>query len=344
MTQKVGAIIPCLSPSQKPQATPEWQRILASAVRDPADLANRLNLRLSDVDVTDAHNSFRLLVPEPYLKKIEASNPRDPLLLQVLPQAVEMQPVPGYSQDPLAEQAASVAPGILHKYHGRILVITTGSCAIHCRYCFRRHYPYQAARPDHSLEQLDHYLATHPEIREVILSGGDPLTLSDSRLATWGSVITKHSHITTLRIHTRLPVVIPQRITSTLLSWLEKLPIKTVVVLHANHPAEIDADVVDACKKLAKHNVTLLNQSVLLKGINDDAETLTDLSERLFSAGVLPYYLHLLDPVKQTAHFDLPEPQAIELITALRARLPGYLVPRLAREEALAPAKTVIAS
>ena len=343
MTPKTGAIIPCLNPSHEPSAAPEWQRILGAAIRDPAELADRLGLPRPSPDAIRANESFRVLVPEPYLKRIQPATPEDPLLLQVLPGAVEMRPVAGYSTDPLEEQAASAAPGLLSKYHGRVLVITTGSCAVHCRYCFRRHFPYQAARPDQGLTQLDTYLTEHPEVHEVILSGGDPLTLSDNRLATWGSVITAHPQVTTLRIHTRLPVIIPQRVTSSLLNWLKALPIKVVIVLHANHPNEIDEEVHLACKALAHHGATLLNQSVLLKGVNDHADALAELSEKLFSAGVLPYYLHLLDPVSQTAHFDLPDQQAIELITTLRNRLPGYLVPRLAREQASAPAKIVLA-
>ncbi|MCG2634634.1 MAG: EF-P beta-lysylation protein EpmB [Gammaproteobacteria bacterium] len=343
MIPKTGAIIPRTDGLDETQTTPEWQRILAAAIRDPAELATRLGLPPLAPGVAAASQDFRLLVPEPYLQRIQPGNLNDPLLLQVLPRTEENLTVSGYSSDPLGEQAATAAPGILHKYQGRVLVIATPSCAVHCRYCFRRHFPYADSRPDRTLEQLTGHLLAHPEIREVILSGGDPLTLSDDRLAEWSEVITRQPRITTLRIHTRLPIVIPQRVTPNLLEWLGTLPIKPVVVLHANHPNEIDLAVIDACNRLSHQGVTLLNQAVLLRGVNDQADTLIELSDRLFQAGVLPYYLHLLDPVSGTAHFEVSEHRAIELISSLRARLPGYLVPRLAREQAGHPAKTIIA-
>jgi EF-P beta-lysylation protein EpmB len=322
-------------------AHPRWQRELAAAVRDPAALLARLGLAAADVPgLAGAAADFPLLVPEPYLARIRPGDPRDPLLLQVLPQGRELEPAPGFGPDPLGERAAMTVPGVLHKYRGRVLLVAGGACAVHCRYCFRRHFPYGEAHPapDAWGAALD-YLAARPEVSEVILSGGDPLLLPDRALARLAGRLAALPHLRRLRVHTRLPVVLPSRVQPSLLDWLAGGRLQPVVVIHANHPRELDGAVAHALADLAGAGVRLLNQSVLLRGVNDDAAVLAALSEALCEAGVLPYYLHLLDPVQGAAHFQVPQPEARALHAALRARLPGYLVPRLVREEPGAPAK-----
>ncbi len=282
-------------------------------------------------------------VPRAYIARMHRGNPHDPLLRQVLPLADEDLLSPGFGIDPVGDLAARAGPGILHKYHGRALVITTGACAIHCRYCFRRHFPYSEAqeRTADWASVLD-YLARDTRIEEVILSGGDPLALSDQRLALLVQGLDRIKHLQRLRIHTRLPIVLPERVDAQLLGWLTATRLKPVVVVHANHAQELDAAVDAALDRLRRHGVHLLNQSVLLRGVNDSVPALQMLSERLFNAGVLPYYLHLLDPVQGAAHFDVPALEAQSLLRKLGARLPGYLLPRLVREQAGAAAKQLV--
>jgi EF-P beta-lysylation protein EpmB len=262
----------------------------------------------------------------------------------VLPLAQEGHVVEGFGTDPVADLAAHKAPGVLHKYEGRVLLTATGACAIHCRYCFRRHFPYAEANA--SAEQwraaLD-YVTTNTDVHEVILSGGDPLTLSDRRLAEFIRALENCTHVVRLRLHTRLPVVLPERVTSELCNLLARTRFKTVVVIHANHAQELDESVRVACQRLAESGASLLNQSVLLRGVNDSVTVLTQLSEALLIAGVLPYYLHLLDRVQGAAHFDVSEEVARRLMAGLSARLPGYLVPRLVREVPGGPGKQLIA-
>jgi EF-P beta-lysylation protein EpmB len=248
-----------------------------------------------------------------------------------------------YTADPLGESEALRAPGLLQKYHGRALLITTSACAIHCRYCFRREFPYAQQTSDSSRwsEALDE-ITRDTSIEEVILSGGDPLSLSDSRLARLTDTLQRIPHVRRLRVHTRQPVVLPSRVDAGLTQWLTQLRLPVVFVLHVNHPNEIDTDVRSACARLRDSGVTLLNQTVLLRGVNDDPDVLAELSRRLFEAGVLPYYLHLLDRVRGAAHFDVPEERARSLAGELAAKLPGYLVPRLAREIQGAPAKVTL--
>lgn len=327
------------------RVTAPWQRLLAEAIVDPAELLRVLALpdRLLPA-ARRAAALFPLRVPAPYLQRIRPGDAADPLLRQVLPLDLECETRPGYSTDPLAESAAQPVPGLLKKYHGRALLIATGACAVHCRYCFRRHFPYADAHTGGSrLEPALAAIAADPDIGEVILSGGDPLTLGDPRLAELAARIAAIPHVHTLRIHSRLPVVLPQRVNADLLAWLRRLPLRKVLVLHSNHPAELDAGVDAALAALADVGVTLLNQAVLLRGVNDAADTLAALSERLHRAGVLPYYMHLLDRVQGAAHFDVPQATGESLIDDLRARLPGYLVPRLVREIPGASGKTVIA-
>jgi L-lysine 2,3-aminomutase len=270
-------------------------------------------------------------------------DPHDPLLRQVLPLGAELVAAPGFSVDPVGDRDALRAPGVLHKYQGRVLLTATGACAVHCRYCFRRHFPYAQANAsaEHWQAALD-YVATNPDVREVILSGGDPLTLSDRRLAEFVQALEACAHVERLRLHTRLPVVLPERVTPELLAWLANTRLQTVVVIHANHAREIDDNVRLACARLRDSGATLLNQSVLLRGVNDSVEALATLSETLFAAGVLPYYLHLLDRVQGAAHFEVEDATARQLLAELNAGLPGYLVPRLVRELPGAPGKALI--
>jgi len=316
-------------------ARPRWQRELAEAVTDPSELLAILGLPLSLAAAAErASESFSLRVTRSFLARMRHGDPNDPLLRQVLPLGEELTETAGYTADPLEEGAARRAPQLLHKYTGRALLIATEACAIHCRYCFRREFPYAApetrvgARWGEALE----ILAQDASIEEVILSGGDPLSLSDARLTQLTDALAKIPHLKRLRVHTRQPIVLPSRVDDGLLAWLRGIRLPTVMVLHSNHPHEIDADVRAACAKLRAAGVTLLNQSVLLRGVNDDAGTLERLSVALLEAGVLPYYLHLPDRVRGTAHFDVDERAAQRLIGELMGRLSGYLVPRLVRE------------
>ena len=323
-----------------------WRRELAAAIRDPAELAERLDLPAEAlIGMAGAHTAFRTLVPRGFAARMRRGDPDDPLLRQVLPAGQELAPQPvRYVTDPLAEAGARRAPGLLVKYRGRALLVTSGACAIHCRYCFRRHYPYAGDNPRRSRWQsaLD-AIAADPGLEEIILSGGDPLMLDDTELAYLSARFGKIPHLRSLRIHTRLPIVLPERVDEALLGWIGTSALPVTLVLHANHPREIDDAVRAACERLRPGCRFLLNQSVLLAGVNDDADTLAGLSRALYAAGVLPYYLHLPDAVAGTSHFDVSEERGRELIAALRARLPGYLVPRLAREVPGAPGKEVLA-
>ena len=318
-----------------------WRLALARAVRDPAELLDRLGLDrgLWLEPARRAARDFGLLVPEPYLRRIRPGDPADPLLRQVLPLADELAPPPpGYVPDPLGEGPLLDAEGLLAKYRARVLVVATGLCAIHCRYCFRRHFPY-APRPLAPEPRVLARLRAVPNLHEVILSGGDPLTLSTRRLRTWSDALATLPGLRALRLHTRLPIVLPARVDTTLLAWVGALPWRPVIVVHANHPHEIDAEVAASLARLAAAGARLLNQSVLLAGVNDDPLVLAELSWRLWDAGVQPYYLHRLDPVAGAAHFAVADDRARAIVAALAARLPGYLVPRHVREEPAAPAK-----
>jgi len=318
-----------------------WQRALAEAYTDPHALLHDLKLDASMLDVYPAQPRFPFRVPRGYAARMRAGDPDDPLLRQVLPLAAEAQATPGFHSDPVGDLDAVKQPGLLHKYHGRALLVTTGACAIHCRYCFRQHFPYSDSNPlkGHWARALE-YISADNSIEEVILSGGDPLTLSDQRLIALTDELCAIPHVQRLRIHTRLPVVLPERIDGGLLAWLGAVSAKTVMVIHANHPNEIDPGVRTALAGLKDAGVTLLNQSVLLRGVNDNHLALMRLSTALFDAGVLPYYLHMLDKTAGTAHFQVPEEEALALIASLQCSLPGYLVPRLVREAAGAPYKT----
>ncbi len=321
-----------------------WQAEMASAITSPLELVTELGLDPGLVSAAiAAGGTFRLRVPRSYVARIRYGDPTDPLLRQVLPIKDELADVADYTADPLGERAALRAPGLLQKYHGRALLITTSVCAVHCRYCFRREFPYaeQTSESSRWNEALDE-IARDASIEEVILSGGDPLSLSDSRLSGLTDAIQRIPHVRRLRVHTRQPVVLPSRVDEGLTQWLTQLRLPVVFVLHVNHPNEIDADVRAACALLHDSGVTLLNQTVLLQGVNDDAAVLAELSRKLFEAGVLPYYLHVLDRVRGAAHFDVPEARARVIAGQLAAQMPGYLVPRLAREIYGAPAKVTL--
>lgn len=313
-------------------------------MRDPAELLALLALPPTLLPAAQAAaRVFPLRVPRSYIARMERGNPADPLLRQVLPLDLELHPDAEASQDPVGDLDAMVRPGLLHKYQGRALLVTTGACGVHCRYCFRRHFPYSAANPAaDAWESALSYLRDDDTIHEVILSGGDPLTLHDRRLAQLAEQLAAIPHIKRLRLHTRQVVVLPQRVDEALLAWLAACPLQTVMVIHANHPRELDADVRYALAQLRAAGVSLLNQSVLLHGVNDALDTLAELSEALFEAGVLPYYLHQLDRVQGAGHFNVPDDQARTLLQGLRARLSGYLVPRLVREQPGAVSKTPI--
>jgi EF-P beta-lysylation protein EpmB len=321
--------------------TAAWQRELAESVTKPEALIAALGLGVEHIEpARAAAGGFGLRVTRSYLARIRQGDPDDPLLLQVLPRAAELADADGYESDPLHERAARRAPNLLQKYHGRALLITTEACAIHCRYCFRREFPYAESREgDGRLRAALDAIAADETLHEIILSGGDPLSLSDARLASITDALAANAHVRRLRVHTRQPVVLPSRVDDGLLAWIRGIRLPLVFVLHVNHPNEIDSDVRAACARLRAAGVTLLNQSVLLRGINDDAATLESLSCALFDADVLPYYLHLPDRVRGTAHFDVEEARARELLAELTGRLSGYLVPRLVREVPGAPAK-----
>lgn len=309
-------------------------------VTDLEELLDLVALSAEQVDAAQ-ETGFALRVPRPYIARMGRGDPHDPLLRQVLPTASESQSVSGYGVDPLRETSAVVDSGLLRKYAGRVLLIAAGACAVNCRYCFRRHFPYAEHRQGSDFPALE-AVRRDATISEVILSGGDPLMLTDAHFASLVRRIGAIDHVRRIRIHTRLPVVIPQRVTAALIDALASLPQQVVIVLHFNHGNEIDGDCGRALSALGRF--TLLNQSVLLRGVNDDAGVLVELSERLFAAGVLPYYLHMPDAVAGTAHFDVSETRATDLHRRVMARLPGYLTPRLVRETPGLAAKELVAS
>lgn len=323
---------------RRPLAAPfpggDWRRSLAGAIRDPDELLDRLGLPEGLRQAAhEAAALFPLVVTESYLARMRPGDARDPLLLQVLPLAAELESPPSFTADAVGDVAARRAPGLLHKYPGRVLLIAARECAVHCRYCFRRHYPY--AEEPMGLEEWAPaltVLADDPTVQEVILSGGDPLILTDRRLGELLDALESIPHVRRVRIHSRLPIVLPDRIDEGFLKLWQDSSLTPLMVVHANHPAEIVGDCAAALRRLVTSGIPTLNQSVLLRGINDDVEILAELSERLIDLGVIPYYLHQLDRVAGTAHFEVPDAVAVRLLEGLRARLPGYAVPRLVRE------------
>jgi EF-P beta-lysylation protein EpmB len=322
--------------------SPRWQAAWRAAVRDPRELLGMLGLHAQAAGISAAAAAqFPLRVPRGFVARMRHGDARDPLLRQVLPVLDEERIAPGFGLDAVGDAAARRGGGVIHKYQGRALLIATGSCAVHCRYCFRRHYPYAedtaAASGWRAAVEL---IRGDPTIHEVILSGGDPLSLADHKLVELTDALRDIPHIRRLRIHTRLPIVLPERVDAGLLHWLGDLPWPVAIVVHANHANEFDASVDAALAALHAAGATLLNQAVLLRGVNDSVDALAGLCERGHQAGVLPYYLHQLDRVAGAAHFEVDDDEALALHAALAARLPGYLVPRLVREIAGQPGKT----
>lgn len=318
-----------------------WQAALASVITEPRELLQLLELDLALLPAAEqVAKQFPLRVPRGFVARMKKGDVTDPLLRQVLPIGAELQTQSGFVLDPLAEKAVNPLPGLLHKYHGRVLLTVVGACAINCRYCFRRHFPYSENNPGkQGWEAVLNYIAADSTISEVIFSGGDPLLARDEYLAELSARIATIAHVKTLRIHTRVPIVIPERITSAFLQWFSNSRLRPVLVVHCNHAQEINAEVVTAMQELKRHGVTLLNQAVLLEGINDSVSTLINLSTACFNAGILPYYLHVLDRVQGAAHFEVAETTALQLLSEVRRQLPGYLVPTLVREQADMPAK-----
>lgn len=330
--------------TQNPPNREGWIQQLAAVVTDPIQLLKMLELEhLPELQKgAAARQLFALRVPLPFIARMKKGDARDPLLLQVLTQSAEFILSPGYSHDPLDEQQPAV-PGLLHKYHNRALLMVKTGCAINCRYCFRRHFPYQHNQGNkYNWTQALDYIAAHPELEEIIFSGGDPLMAKDTELSWLISRLEAIPHLKRLRIHTRLPVVIPERITETLVQILRQCSLQVVMVTHINHAQEIDLALTEVMCRLKMADVTLLNQSVLLKGVNDTADSLAELSNQLFSIGIMPYYLNVLDKVQGAAHFLVDDNQARQLIHQLLAKLSGFLVPKLIREVAGATSKTPI--
>lgn len=312
-----------------------WQSQLSDLITDPLELLETLQLSPDQLlsGAILASEKFKLRVPRAFVGKMSIGNPLDPLLLQVLPHHLELEDHPGFVTDPLGEEQANQQPGVLHKYKSRFLLTLTGACAVHCRYCFRRHFPYQENLPkNEDWLNIKQYIQNQPDINEVILSGGDPLTLSNRKLALWIERLESMPQIKFLRIHSRVPIVIPNRVDEELISLLKNSRLRIILVVHSNHAAELDEFTCSKLSALVQHQITVLNQAVLLKGVNNSAQLLVDLSYRLFETGVMPYYLHVLDKVKGAHHFDL-SPEEINLIyKEVLENLPGYLVPKLVRE------------
>jgi EF-P beta-lysylation protein EpmB len=333
----IPAASPTLQPTPaSPTSSGDWKRLWRDAIRDPRELLAQLGLegRVPGLSAKAA-GQFPLRVPRGFVAKMRHGDPHDPLLRQILPLDEELRPMPGFGLDAVGDAAAKAATGVIHKYRGRALLIATGSCAVHCRYCFRRHFPYaeETAATGQWHETVE-AIRVDASIEEVILSGGDPLSLATPKLAELTAQLSSIPHLRRLRLHTRLPVVLPERIDTEFTDWLRALPWPVAVVIHANHANEFDANVDAAMARLRAANATLLNQAVLLRGVNDSVDALVALSERGFAAGVLPYYLHQLDRVQGTAHFEVSDDHARSLHKAMIGRLSGYLVPKLVREVA----------
>ena len=342
------SIVETVANSSGPLVAPRygsWQEAVKDAVRDPVELCRLVGLSARYASQAAlAAGDFPVFAPRGYIARMRPGDERDPLLLQVLPLEEELAAHEGFGPDPVGDLAAAKSPGLLHKYRSRVLMVTTPACAVHCRYCFRRHFPYSEG--PRSLDQRSQALRrieADSTLREVILSGGDPLMLVDEHLAELVEGLARIDHLRRLRIHTRLPVMIPQRVTGELLALLRSTRLVPIVVIHANHARELDGSVADCLASLSDAGIPLLNQSVLLAGINDDIETLAELSERLVDLRVMPYYLHQLDRVTGAAHFEVSEARGRRLVEQLRSRLSGYAVPRYVRETAGASSKSILA-
>ena len=322
-----------------------WQREFAAAITDPAELVALLGLETQWIEpARRAAQIFPLRVTHSYLARIRPGDPHDPLLRQVLPLGDELRENPSFGADPVGESAYQRAPALLQKYLGRALLVTTGACALHCRYCFRREFPYEAQQGETGRwREAVTTIAADPSIRELILSGGDPLSIGNARLQALSRELIGIAHLDSLRLHTRNAIVLPSRVDQGFIDWIRSLPWRVTIVLHINHANEIEGDALEAIERLRTTGALLLNQSVLLRGVNDSVAALEALSRRLHAHGVLPYYLHLLDRVRGSAHFEVGEATGTALIDALRDRMPGYLVPKLVREIPGRQSKTAIA-
>ena len=321
-----------------------WQQDLTEGFNNINDICEYLNINLTENKLTNLTTNFPLRVPRGFVDRMKKGDINDPLLRQVLPSQDENISNYGYTADPVGDLDSMAEAGVIHKYHGRVLLITTGSCAINCRYCFRRNFPYndfQLSTKKH--QKAINYIQQNQDISEVILSGGDPLLLNDKKILHLLEQLEAIPHIKRIRIHSRIPIVLPSRITPEFCDQLSSIKKDLIFVMHSNHANELNNKVQEACHLLKKAGIHLLNQTVLLKGVNDDAEQLCSLSEKLFSFGIMPYYLHLLDKAAGTSHFDISEQQGITLMTQIKSRLPGYLVPKLVREQAGAANKIIIA-
>lgn len=336
-------VSPLFPPETRKMPARSWKLALREAFRDADQLLAFRGLSRADLALS-SNQTFPLLVPRAFAERMRYGDALDPLLRQVIPLLEEDTTAPGFVSDPVGDLARTRGPGLIHKYPHRVLLIATGSCAVHCRYCFRRHFPYaeELAARDQWSAAIEQIRADH-SIHEVILSGGDPLSLATGKLQELSDRLAGIKHLRRFRIHTRWPIVLPERVDPELTQWLSNLPWPVTIVLHANHAQEFDASVGEALQHLRRAGATLLNQSVLLRGVNDNLAALRQLSETLGSYGVVPYYLHLLDRVAGAGHFDVPANQARRWIRNLRAELPGYLVPRLAREVPGQASKTVLA-
>lgn len=318
-----------------------WRHALAEAFSSVDDLCRHLQIDPKQSKVLYDIKGFPLRAPRHFVDRMRSGDPQDPLLKQVLPISDELLDYPDYNDDPVGDLAAVAAPGVIHKYHGRVLLIVTGACAIHCRYCFRRNFPYSEQQlSGEKLKQALAYIKERESISEVILSGGDPLLLSDEKLGRLLRELGCIPHLRRIRVHTRVPIVLPSRVNSAMVDSFSQTPKQIVFVIHANHASELSPEASMALRELRRRGVTLLNQSVLLKDVNDDARVLCELSEQLFALGVLPYYLHMLDHASGVGHFAVTKESALAILRIMREHLPGYLVPRLVREEAGASAKT----
>lgn len=326
--------MPSIITSQTIDIQPSWKTEFSQCISSIDELLGRLQLKPEQLSPShQAATDFPLRVPRPFVERMKIGDPNDPLLAQVLPVIQETQSAVGYSADPLEETQHNPVPGIVHKYRNRLLLIVSPSCAINCRYCFRRHFPYQENRQSkEQWQQAIAYISRSKEINEVIFSGGDPLAANENFLSWLTKQIADIPHIKRLRIHSRLPVVIPSRIDEPFLSWITATRLKPIIVLHINHSNEIDSSVQNMIQRLLSRGILILNQTVLLKGINDDAQVLSELSETVYDVGVLPYYLHLLDPIEGASHFDISQQRAEHIFHQLQAELPGFLVPKLVRE------------
>lgn len=310
-----------------------WSSSLKKSIIARDVLLDYLCLDKESLSAPIAEHAFPLKVTREFASRIKKGDPDDPLLKQILAISDEDVLVQGYDCDPHQETEIMKMPGLMQKYPSRVLITLTGACAIHCRYCFRRHFPYEQNTPGRSgWDNIVNYINQNPNINEVIYSGGDPLVLKDTVLSELTEKISTIPHLKRLRFHTRLPIVLPQRICEEFLAWMNKITLQKIVVVHANHPNEIDDAVGEAIKSMVHNKITVLNQSVLLKGVNDSAEILAELSEKLFQYGAMPYYLNVLDKVQGAAHFDLDTAEALKIYKDLLSLLPGFLVPKIVRE------------